>query len=302
MTTDCDLLSLVLTLRPLEAAEAPPFLGRAAHAILLDAVRQCDPALAETLHSDPSTGSPVPAPQVQAGQGSSLRPFTASGLIGVSRRRGLSPDRTYTLRFTALTRPVASALLIAAEGSTLAVGAQVRLDEALFRVEAVTADRAAHPWASAAAYEALASPWLLGRAPPEARLELQFASPTTFRSGGLHVPAPLPSLVFGSLLDKWNAFAPVALPVEVRRFAQECVGLSAYRLSTRMPPSKNGGLRAGAVGVARYTAVNYDRYWLCLLNLLADFAFYAGVGAGTSMGFGQCRRNGDLGGQRRPNG
>ncbi len=91
---DISLLSLVLTLRPLHTlAEVPP-LGRAAHALLLKAVHWADPALAEQLHS-----------------GSETRPFTTSDVIGVSRKAGLLPERTYPLRFTALTAPVAGALL-----------------------------------------------------------------------------------------------------------------------------------------------------------------------------------------------
>lgn len=102
---------------------------------------------------------------------------------------------------------------------------------------------------------------------------------------------PLPAWVFASLLERWNAFAPVALPDEARRFAQECLALSAYRLSTRMVAVKEGGLRAGAVGEARYTATRFDRYWLSVIHLLADFALFAGVGVGTSVGMGQARRD-----------
>ncbi|MGH2522322.1 MAG: CRISPR system precrRNA processing endoribonuclease RAMP protein Cas6 [Anaerolineales bacterium] len=321
------LLSLVLTLRPLQPAAGAPHLGRAAQAVLLDAVRQSEPGLAEEIHA-----------------GSGLRPFTASNLIGYSVRKrttSVSPERTYTLRFTALTGAVARALLAATtptpnltpgpsprlrapeaaeplptgrerrgERGPLAVGATVRLDESLFRVETVDcglpiADhesevpdsksqapnpQSPHPWAAATSYQSLSAPWLLGRARPESRLSLQFASPTTFKSGEKHVPVPLPGLVFGSLLERWNAFAPVALPAETRRFADECLALTAYELSTRMIPVKEGGLRAGAVGWVRYTALNHDRYWLSLINLLADFALFAGVGAGTGMGLGQCRR------------
>jgi CRISPR-associated endoribonuclease Cas6 len=43
---------------------------------------------------------------------------------------------------------------------------------------------------------------LLGRAAPNPRLTLHFASPATFKSGGLHVPVPLPGLVFGGLLER----------------------------------------------------------------------------------------------------
>lgn len=58
----------------------------------------------------------------------------------------------------------------------------------------------------------------------------------------------------------------------------------------------NTGLVSGAnsAPAARRAAVNHDRYWLSVINLLADFALFAGVGAGTSMGLGQCRRIADV--------
>jgi CRISPR-associated endoribonuclease Cas6 len=266
------LLSLVLVLRPLATTQGPATFGPGSHALLLDAVEQSDPALVRELHA-----------------GSDLRPFTASDLIGYTRSQGVNAEWTYALRFTALTTPVAGALQQAAESGPLAAGAQVRLDENVFQVEAATTDPDVHAWAAATTYEALSAPWLLGRAQPDVRLALRFASPTTFKSGGRHVPVPMPAWVFGSLLDRWNAFAPVTLPAEVRRYAEECLALSGYRLGTRMVPLKDGGLRAGATGIVHYTALNHERYWLSVINLLADFALFAGVGAGTTMGLGQVR-------------
>jgi len=278
MSESIDLLSVVLTLRPLQAQMAVPPLGRASHALLLNAVQWADAALAQQVHA-----------------GSESRPFTASGLIGVSRAIGLRLDRTYTLRFTALTAPVAQALLAAikADASPVHVGAEVRLADANFRIEAIDPGAATehpHPWAAMTRYEDLSAPWLLGRVAPTKHVTLHFASATAFKSSGRHVPVPLPAWVFGSLLDKWNAFAPVAFPPELRRYAEECLALSMYQLRTRGVPVKEGGLRVGAVGTARYVATNYDRYWLSLINVLADFAIFAGVGAGTTMGLGQCRK------------
>jgi CRISPR-associated endoribonuclease Cas6 len=263
-----DLLSLMLTLRPQESGPGSPYWGRAAHQALLALVRQADAALATAVHDGPG-----------------LKPFTVSTVIGFSPRSGLSREQTYSLRFTALTGPVAAALQTAVK-----VGEAIELDRHLFVIEAATTEEGGHSWARATTYEALSGPWLLGRVQPESRFKFQFASPTTFKSQDKHVPVPLPGLVFGSLLEKWNAFAPVALPPETRRFAEECLALTRYSLRTHMANAKEGGLRAGAVGVAYYTALNRDRYWLSVMNLLADFALYAGVGAGTTMGLGRCRR------------
>ncbi|MBI3243457.1 MAG: CRISPR-associated endoribonuclease Cas6 [Chloroflexi bacterium] len=319
MTIEPELLSVVLTVTPALTPNPSPVLeerqirggengyGRAAHAVLLDAVREHDPALAESLHA-----------------GSGLRPFTVSDLIGYSPKRGpsarsgqgpsarsgqsLEAGRKYSLRFTAMTGPVAQAIRWAVSSGQLAVGSAIRLTESEFVVEAVDSglqglnggsqlddpkskiENSKSRWPAAATYESLSAPWLLGRAQPGHRLALQFASPTTFKSQEKHVPVPLPAWVFGSLLEKWNAFAPVALPPEARRFAEECLALSGYKLQTRPVPTKEGGLRMGAVGVAYYTAINRDRYWLSVMNLLADFALFAGIGAGTTMGLGQCRR------------
>jgi CRISPR-associated endoribonuclease Cas6 len=282
-----DLLSLVLTVRPAQRlAELPP-VGRAAHALLLAAIGDTNPTLAERVHA-----------------GSGVRPFTASGLVGQRRNLPLLPEQNYRLRFTALAPEVARAVLQAAQSGRLASGQSVELSTgAHFHITASDwGQSAANVWAAQTTYEALSAPWLLGRQKPNPRYEFEFASPTAFKLGNAataedggfaarrqHLPVPLPRLVFNSLLSKWNAFAPVALPEEASRFAEECLALTAYQLKTQAVPIKDSGWRVGAVGRVRYTALNADRYWLSLLHLLADFAVYAGVGVDTSWGMGQCR-------------
>jgi CRISPR-associated endoribonuclease Cas6 len=145
------------------------------------------------------------------------------------------------------------------------------------------------PWSGTSSFQELSAPFLLAKQAAPRRLTLQFTAPTTFKSGGRHIPIPLPGLVFGSLLDKWNAFAPVTFPPEARRFAEECLAVSKYRLSSRRVPVKSGGLRMGAVGEITYTSINYDRYWMSVMAVLAAYAIYSGVGAGATMGLGQCR-------------
>jgi len=276
-----DLLSLWLTVKPLPAeAESPPVkgFGRAVHAVIFEAIRAANPVLAQTVHD-----------------ASSLKPFTVSDLLGYDAQKGVEAGRVYNLRFTALTRPVAQALWAAGQEGALKAGAILQLAERGFEVTNVDwgEAEAASPWGCAMSYESLSAPWLLGRQSPSYRLAFRFISPTAFKSNEKHVPLPMPGWVFGSLLEKWNVFAPVALPPEARRFAEECMALSGFKLSSRAAYVKEGGVRVGAVGMARYTALNKDRYWLSVMNLLADFALFAGVGAGTTMGLGQCRKVSD---------
>jgi CRISPR-associated endoribonuclease Cas6 len=273
-------ISLVFTLTPEVAVTPPDHLGRAAHSLLLRLIAVRDPALAGRLHEGES----------------GPRPFTCSSLIGMRHQEGGSagaePGGRYWLRFTGLSDEVAGFLSSLAQDSP----AVAELDNIPFRVLEATIDPAAHPWAGEISYEELSAPWLLARNRADPRIEMEFVSPTSFRSGGMNIPFPLPDLVFGGLLDRWNAFAPVALNPEMRRFAAECVAVSRYRLRTRPLRFKQGSLQVGCTGRCVYVALNKDRYWLSILNLLADFAFYGGVGYQTTVGMGQARRVLEVGG------
>lgn len=145
-------------------------------------------------------------------------------------------------------------------------------------------------WSFGDDYSALAARTLTSLADPAPHLALEFLSPTTFRSQGKHLPIPLPELVFGSLLEKWNRFSPIAFDEGLRDYAAQSLAVERYELSTRAVKVKGGGLRVGALGQIQYGALPYDRYWMALLHVLAGFAFYAGVGHGASQGFGQVRQ------------
>lgn len=264
--------SLALTLTTDHPLTLPPHLGRASPAPFLRLVARADADLAERLH-DPDE----------------RRPFTCSTLWG-ARRPGrslsLAPDTPTFLRYTGLTAEVSRHLQRLAEDPP----SHVEIEGASLAVQQATLDPAVHPWAGQATYERLAACYLLPGEPPSHRAELEFASPTSFRSGGHTLPLPLPALVYGGLVGKWNAFAPVAVSEEVRRFAEECLAISRYRLKTVAVKAKGGSVQIGFVGRCRYVALNKDRYWLGLIQLLTDYAFYAGVGYQTAAGMGQARR------------
>ncbi|MDI6697110.1 MAG: CRISPR system precrRNA processing endoribonuclease RAMP protein Cas6 [Anaerolineales bacterium] len=285
-----DLLSLCLTLQPLEAPDPtdplPQWWGRAAHALLLNVTRQYNPSLAEQLHEAPDES------------GQAIRPFTTSTLVGNFDHGALDPQGRYALRLTSFHHPLTHILLEAAQEGPLAVGAQVELDRRPFQILAARSQPLAEGerpvgkldgWADLQEYPQLSASLLLAKEPPPRRLRLRFASPASFKSGGKHIPLPLPELVFGSLLEKWNAFAPVAFPTEARRYAAECLAIGRYELSSRAVGGKNGGLRVGGVGWVSFTTLNYDRYWMSVMGVLARFAAFAGVGAGVAQGMGQCR-------------
>ena len=269
------LISWVIFLQPTGPVSTPTNLGRAAHAWFLGQVGQADPVLAEELH-----------------HGQAQRPFTVSNLLPIGWRRRdevtLSPEETYALRVTSFSSQLSALLqerLIPHPPETLTLG------NAPLQVTGSTADPSVHRWAGEDTFEGLVQRHTLAPSVPP-RVGLRLASPTLFRSADKNVPLPLPGLVFGGLLDKWNAFAPIQLHPDVRRFAQECLAVSRYRLETLPVSFGEDGRRgavAGCVGTCTYAIQVRDKYWMGLIHLLAAFAFYSGVGRRTTTGLGQAR-------------
>jgi CRISPR-associated endoribonuclease Cas6 len=275
------LISAVLTIAPTGPVTLPANLGRAAHAWFLNQVRAADPAIAQALHEP-----------------NQERPFTVSNLQGRNPASGrsrvsdqlVSPERSYALRLTSFW-PELSALLLERLLPNLPEQT-LDLAGATCRVVSVTTDGTAHPWAGQTSFQDLVQQHTLSPALPPRQVTLHFASPTVFRSGGANVPLPLPGLVFESLVRRWNAFAPLQIPLEIRRFADEAMVIARYHLHTeRVAFGEEGerGAYPGFVGTCSYAFLVHDRYWLGLIHLLAAFAFYAGVGARTTMGLGQVR-------------
>ncbi len=262
--------AMVYIIRPLQAGSVPSSLGRATHAAILRLIREADPDLAATIHDE-----------------GGVKPLTVSNVQGLGNGRfsQVDPERDYYLRVTLLS-PELEAI---AQTWTPDVVERFDLDGTWWQVVARTSNTDEDRWAGQASYTDLAAPLLERPTNLPQRWEFQFAAPVTFRRQGINVPVPLPELVFGNLLEKWNTFAPMALPDEVRRFAEERLAINRYDLRTVAGPTSGGALQIGAIGRCSYIAVGHDRYWQACITTLARFARYAGIGAGTARGFGQAR-------------
>lgn len=272
-----DLAAGVLWLRPVEPCTVPHWTGRIAQLWFLDQVRQHDPAMVDHLS-----------------KGDGPRPYTASSLGGLGRLSRaapqLLPDSTYWLRFTTLetdlSRLLVEAILPAAIGQIVSIG------DARLVIEVAGANVNEHPWARMTTDAALVQEQTLQVGPLRRHLELRFDSPTAFHgANGNTVPFPLPDLVFGSLIDRWNAFNDVKLHPDARRFAAECVAANRYRARTRYVPIEISPNRQGAItgftGFCRYVILRGDRYWSGLIHALAAYSFYSGIGARSVMGLGR---------------
>lgn len=270
------LAAAVFTLSPQKSSPVPTWSGQDARQWFVDTIQHHDPALARSLQN-----------------GSGPRPFTTSGLLGVKRaRKGatLPADTRCWLRITTLQDDL-TALLVERLVPT-AVGGVIPMADTPYTIEAATLDPAEDRGAGTGTDASLIQHHSLSSALPR-QIPLHFASPTAFKSGkNAHTLFPAPELVFGSLLTRWNAFNSVTLHPDAQRFAAECVAVSRYDLRTsyvRLTVSDRATGFKGFQGSTRFVFLRGDRYWRGLINTLAAYSFYAGVGASTTMGFGQVR-------------
>jgi CRISPR-associated endoribonuclease Cas6 len=265
------LASFLVFLKPKAPAPLGRTLGRSLHGLFINLLADANAELANRLHS------PMP-----------IKPFTVSSLRGRLVRQGdqrlASPDETYRVRYTVLGEDVFNALAHVLLGKYL-YQESVSLDGQPFEIVEVAVEPArSGGWAWLATYQQLVE-----EARPERQISLQFASPTTFKQGDANLLFPLPVSVFGSYLRKWQAFCDIPLPADLLDFAQEHVVAERYELRTRMVPYGGFDLR-GFVGTCSYRLLRDDPERARALNVLADFALFAGTGQKTPQGMGQTRR------------
>lgn len=259
-------LVAVFPLRPHRDALLPAFLGRAAHAAFLRALAAVDAERATTLHDAPGP-----------------RPFTVSIVEeGIRQGRRETPARTASLlhlRVTLLDDTLESLLLTA-----LAPGTRIDVGTLVCHVEDAAHVSTTAGVVARADYHELISQFLVPGASIAKRLRLRFHSPTTFHQQDRHLPLPLPQLVFASLAERWNAFAPVCLAPEVVRGFQHLL-VGAYDLRTRLVDTGQGKL-VGFLGWCEFRTEMAEPAVQAAATVLAAFATYAGVGHKTAMGLG----------------
>lgn len=265
------LCSLVFTMRPRQDSLWPMTIGKALHACILRLLSDIDPALGAALHDL-----------------NQLKPFTISpiqGPVTVQGRRLLfHQTQDYWFRVTGYEAQVSQCLGVLEAQPP----AHLRVLQGEFVVQRVTSDRRAHPWAHRSSYEVLYEA-MQRQETAATRLALTFLSPTAFRSQGRTVLLPLPRLVFTSLLERWNRYAPFPLSPVLLEAVEAGVDIARYTLETRMLDFDRYR-QAGFVGnceflVHRDLPAAYRQH----LGLLTAFALFSGVGYKTTMGMGQVR-------------
>jgi len=275
--------SFVLSLEPTQTAPVGNTLGSSLQALFYRLLQEGDAALARRVHD-----------------ADAVKPFTVSPLNGklprVAGERMAVAGMTYWARFTTLTDEVYNALNPVLLGRFLHSGA-VTLDGVEFKVmDVMTEPREEKRLGRLGSAEEI---WEY--AAPTPSITLRFASPTTFKQRGLNLLFPIPSNVFHSYRERWNAFTPFAIDDGFIPWVEQSVAVEAHHLQTRMIWFGEFQLH-GFTGWTRFIAKDNDATRLKQLNALADFAFFCGTGQKTTQGMGQTRRMKAEGGRMKDEG
>ncbi len=283
------LYSSVIKLTNLHSVTIPPPGGQHAHAAFLDIVRAVDPALSQTLHNL-----------------NGRKPFTVSPLMGLPKPRQTSEvwlreGWECWLRVTILDDALFKSFIeyfmnpdpTPSEKRRWRGGRgvelpQIRLGDAHFLVSEILTTPGSHPWAGYVTLEDLQKR-LDEPAPGAIILDLQ--SPTSFSLEKDHFELiPYPKLVFGNLATAWKAITGDNMVEAIEKYAEKNWRPELHRVERKALTLHNHP-QLGTVGRVEFRRVDdQDSQPARALNLLADLAFYTGLGRKTAQGMGQCRR------------
>lgn len=120
-------------------------------------------------------------------------------------------------------------------------------------------------------------------------VELRFLTPTSFRQVGTQVVLPLPELVFGSLLHKWNNNSEIPFPQEIYSDLNS-IRITKHSIKTSLCHFDSYKI-IGFTGEVAFVASAKNPLFSMFINALAQLAEYSGVGYKSTMGLGEVKIN-----------
>lgn len=247
--------SIVVEIAAADVGDIPPTLSRALHALVLQWLKAANPSVAEAVHASQNS------------------PLTISGLLGNRRQGGVRVGDYFYFRVGLLDGSLIEPLMRGFEKSETQ---SLVLADFPFLLRNMYALPGTHQLAGAADYALLSNPAQVFH-----DIELHFLSPTSFKQNQGVQTFPLPELVFNSLQRRWNIFAPEEYHLPNYEWNALVIAYELKTYALKMEESTE----IGAQGWVRYRFSSAEMARIA--TILANFAFFAGVGRKTAMGMGQ---------------
>jgi CRISPR-associated endoribonuclease Cas6 len=261
--TNTELVGLQLELEPLQACTIYQRYMVGLHAWFLEQVENLNPELSSYLHD-----------------GGAEKPFALSNLEGslipIKDQFQIQLGETYYWSIYAFSQPVVQCLAnwLTQRPSLL------EFRDASFHIKGM---RLSQPPTT---YKKL----LRSRELKPGFIQLNFLSPTSFRSKGHAFPFPLPRSVFQSYLRRWNDFSQLPYEIEFLDWIEDNVHIYDYQLAAQKIAVAKQGVLTSFTGSLTYEikrTAREDLEAIQLLQALLHLAAYCGTGYKTTFGLGR---------------
>jgi Uncharacterized conserved protein len=305
-----NIYALLLKIRPLASGTLMPFSGQLVHGAWMKWLQTVAPEISDYLHG-----------------GNKRRLFTCSSLqlplaqprlLQVQRENihfPLREQQTYTIRITLLRGelfPLLYEIIMNMNlRSQFSDSTAIQIGKQRFALEAMTtSEEDSAGWAGFSSYQKLAEQARQQRFSDAQPLTLEFATLTTFnrlttphkKYPSYYGQLPFPHFLFPGLATRWQELAPPELASLIQKeqietyIAEEGIIIDDYQLQTHLVHFTDHQQR-GFLGTCRYVlrgpddapAIEEGLTIRQQLYLLANLAFYTGVGSSPTMGLGQTR-------------
>ncbi len=261
-----ELAIVELTLKALKSNKIPRWQGRAAQGFFYRTLHRIHPFFSETIH-DLHKWQPIMP-----------KPFTLSNLLGGRTEQDLKVIQrgdTLYLRLTTLHPHLTHVVLHKVVKLWQREGMSIH--DQHFWIQRTLIQRAT--------YESL-----LMQAEDVDCIEFMFHAPTAFKlTSGRYLAEPAPDYIFNSLFNRWNAFAQEPLPEALHDCIQSRLRIATQETRQHTLKFARGrkGIVPGFYGTVQIAVEEKSSEVRRMLDALAHFAPFSGVGIKSTIGMGQ---------------
>ena len=260
--------SIVIEMRALSEGIIKLYPGQKLHAVFLRIVNEVNIELSEKLHENELDKS-----------------FTVSSLIGcdIEKENMIYKGKKYYFRVTTFDKQLFSLLTMALFKNKM-FNSNVFLEDIEFKITNIIYDLSKSKWAGMFDMEEM-----LKKEEFSNSVTMKFHTPTLFKTGDTFLRIPEPDKIFGSLLRKFNKYSYYKIDEELFESFKE---IKIEQKNIRMRRAKlNKFFIEGFTGEVTFRVENENERLKQAMYILSEFAFYAGVGYKTTMGFGQVSKS-----------
>ena len=256
--------SVVLRIKAKQSGKYRLYPGKMIYSAFLKAIEEVNSAVSELQHSE-----------------TALKAFTISNIINMDKDQKIEEGKNYFIRVTILDKNLFS-VFASAMFKKRVFQKDILIGDIEYRVMDIYFTEEKHQMARSFDEEKE-----LEKKEVKREIELLFMSPTFFKSGDKFIRELDLKIMYRGLLKKYNKYSDYEMNEKMMEEVNR-IEILEKEIKTRKVKMKNGYF-IGFVGKVRLRFNQEREDVVKAFNVLNEFAYYSGVGAKTTMGFGQIK-------------